>query len=403
MNCACNLTLAGRVFRIIVYFAYFYVFNLLFIYADPPMATTIDGKSFSGAIESIDAKGVDFVQSSGVKRQLPIGELVVWGYCREPKRPPIIVFADGGFLSADLVTSEKERVWADTEIFGAIKIPLDSLSGMVFRLPGSQKERDALFDRIVGSDADTDRLVLDNADELAGFVEKIGEDAVMLKTNSGQRSVEIGQVAAIIFNPSLRSKTSAVGGKTLLGFSDGGLILASGVRMEAANLQFSAYGESLKTASKNLVYFQPLSGRAVYLSDLKPGEYHFVPYLDIDWPYCLDRTVTCGRLRAGGACYVKGIGMHSAAQLSYALDRPYKSFQAELAVDDSTDGGGSVRFCVYANGKEKFTSGIIRGGMKPTPIDIDISGVTELSLIIDYADRADVLDHADWLNARLIK
>ena len=95
--------------------------------------------------------------------------------------------------------------------------------------------------------------------------------------------------------------------------------------------------------------------------------------------------------------------MHSAARLTYNLDQPYKSFQAELAVDDSASGGGSVRFRVFVDGQEKFTSETIRGGMKPMPINVDLPGAKQLDLVVDYADRADVLDRADWLNARLIK
>ena len=30
-------------------------------------------------------------------------------------------------------------------------------------------------------------------------------------------------------------------------------------------------------------------------------------------------------------------------------------------------------------------------------------GATRIELVVDYADQADVLDHADWLNARLVK
>jgi hypothetical protein len=99
---------------------------------------------------------------------------------------------------------------------------------------------------------------------------------------------------------------------------------------------------------------------------------------------------------------MKGIGMHSAARLAYNLDQPYKRFQAELAMDDSA-GGGSVRFRVFVDGQEKFTGETIRGGMKPAPISVDLSGAKQLDLVVDYADRADVLDHADWLSARLIK
>ncbi len=95
--------------------------------------------------------------------------------------------------------------------------------------------------------------------------------------------------------------------------------------------------------------------------------------------------------------------MHSSSRLTYDLDQPYKQFQAELAIDDATNGGGSVRFRVLVDGREKYTSETIRGNTKPVPITVDLTGAKRLELIVDYADRADVLDHADWINARLIK
>jgi hypothetical protein len=78
-----------------------------------------------------------------------------------------------------------------------------------------------------------------------------------------------------------------------------------------------------------------------------------------------------------------------------------KRFQADLGIDDSTNGQGSVQFRVLVDGEEKFVSPIVRGGKPPVPVSIDITGAKTLELVVDYADRADVLDHADWLNARL--
>ena len=77
-------------------------------------------------------------------------------------------------------------------------------------------------------------------------------------------------------------------------------------------------------------------------------------------------------------------------------------FCADLGIDDSTAGQGSVQFHVLVDGQEKFTSKTIRGGDAPVPVSIDLTGVKRLELLVDYADRGDVLDHADWLNARLI-
>ena len=107
-------------------------------------------------------------------------------------------------------------------------------------------------------------------------------------------------------------------------------------------------------------------------------------------------------LRAGGKCYLKGLGVHSAARLTYLMEKPYRRFQAELAIDDSTQGRGSVQFRVLLDEREKLRTEIIRGHTPPLPVSIDLAGVKKLELIVDYADRADELDHADWLAARLV-
>jgi endo-alpha-N-acetylgalactosaminidase len=78
-------------------------------------------------------------------------------------------------------------------------------------------------------------------------------------------------------------------------------------------------------------------------------------------------------------------------------------FEADVGIDDSTGGRGSVQFRVLVDGKEKFTSPIVRGGDSPLPVSVDVTGAEKLELVVDYADRGDVLDHADWLNARLVQ
>ena len=48
-------------------------------------------------------------------------------------------------------------------------------------------------------------------------------------------------------------------------------------------------------------------------------------------------------------------------------------------------------------------SEVVRGGQPPVPISVDLDGVKRISLLVDFADRGDELDHADWLDARLAR
>ena len=41
--------------------------------------------------------------------------------------------------------------------------------------------------------------------------------------------------------------------------------------------------------------------------------------------------------------------------------------------------------------------------MPPQAVSIDLAGAKQLDLVVDYGEAGDVMDHADWLNARLVK
>jgi len=99
--------------------------------------------------------------------------------------------------------------------------------------------------------------------------------------------------------------------------------------------------------------------------------------------------------------------MHSAARVTYQLPDSFRTFQAELAIDDHAGKQGSVIFRLLTSDGgdwiEQHVSPVVRGGDRPRAVSVDIRGAKALSLAVEFADRADVLDHANWLNARLIK
>jgi hypothetical protein len=387
--------------------------------AAPPLAVPIDGKPFPAELTAIGNDGMLLFTVADKLQKTAIPDLVAWGAPVEPRRGPVVVLADGGLLAADVLAADKDRLDADSETFGRLKLPLEFLAGVIFRLPGAVGERDQLLDRLASAAGDSDRLLLDNGDELSGTLDGIDEASAKLQTETGPANVNLGRISAVIFNPQLKGKRDEKSPRMWLGFRDGSRLLAkartvatpppivdkNGTAVAEARvedrLQCLVLGQTWTTARTNLVFLQPLAGRALYLSQLKPTDYRHVPYLGVAWPYKIDHNVQGGLLRAGGRLYLAGIGMHSAARLSYELPPDVKRFQAEAAIDDAAV-EGSVRFRVFVDGKEKFASPPVRGGMPALPIDVDIDGGKRLDLVVDFADRADVQDYADWLDSRLI-
>ena len=79
-------------------------------------------------------------------------------------------------------------------------------------------------------------------------------------------------------------------------------------------------------------------------------------------------------------------------------------FQATAAIDDYSQGKGSVRFALEADGARLWESDLVTGSSRPLAVGpIDVSGKRQITLVVDYGELADVDDWADWCDAVVIR
>jgi hypothetical protein len=377
------------------------------VYGEPRETLLSQGEPFLAELDGIAADMQISLQADGRRRTVPAPEFVAWGHCSELPSRPFVVMADGGVLVADVRSAQQGSLSAESFLFSATdgppSFPLEQIAGVVFQT-SDRDARDRLVNRILEDRGASDRVILANGDELTGSIRELGEAIITFEADAGKLDLEIHRVRALIFNPHLRNRHERRDLHFVAGFADGSRLIADRLIVDENSVQITVAGELMWTTSRdNLVCLESRGGRFVYLSDLPVAGYRHIPYLDLAWLYRLDRNVQGGMFRAGGHLYLKGIGMHSASRISYALTEPFQHFQVELAIDDHTRGQGSVRFRVYADGKEKYSSPIIRGGQPPLPISVDVTGAKRLDLLVDFADRADEMDRANWLRARLVR
>jgi hypothetical protein len=200
---------------------------------------------------------------------------------------------------------------------------------------------------------------------------------------------------------------------------DGSLVRAAhiSVKGDILSLPLLAGGELKTTLSgrddpnerfwSEITWLQSSSPRLTWLSDLAPLGYKQIPFLSVERGYGSDRSVLGTRLRVDDAVFPKGIGMPSASRLAYDV-AGYRRFEAAAAIDRAAKLRGSVSFKVLLQSpagqwQPAYESPILRGGDKPVPISIDLKGASRLALIVDFADRADECDYANWLMARLVR
>ncbi len=177
-------------------------------FAAPP-AVAADGSRFRADLIGADAQWRLTFSIDGRRKTVAAADLVRWGELPEQGRAGGVVLADGSLLAADIVSADKDALAIDSDLFGVKKLPLESLAGVVFHPPADRLARDKLFDRLAGAEGQSDRLLLDNGDELAGLIEGIDNNTLRLKTDVGSVDVKTDRATALIFDPSLKRKPRA--------------------------------------------------------------------------------------------------------------------------------------------------------------------------------------------------
>jgi NPCBM/NEW2 domain len=401
--------------------------------AAPQEVVPVGGPSFRGELVSIDSRGrVTFRVNDGKEmdasvRTLLLDELVRWGNPVAPRAQAIVVLADGGRIvaAADWTGGATVKLAAGevvilSDIWGEVRLARGLVGGIVFAQQRRASEREKLLEKIRGEPSQTevtDAVMLTNGDRLTGKLTELDRGAVAIETRAGVVKAPLSRVEAIscggrsVKAPDelAASPSYKAAGKFVIGVRDGSLVYTNTLRADGKGAEIElASGVKLKGGSEDdIVAIQQLDGLVIYLSDLAGADYRGVPYLSVNWPITRDRNVLAEPIVVRAKRYLKGIGMHSAGRLTYRLDRDYQRFEAEVAIDDSAKGRGSVTFGVYVlrDGKwsEAFKSGIIRGGEEPQAISVDLRGEKGITLTVDFADRGDELDHAVWLDARLVR
>jgi sRNA-binding regulator protein Hfq len=408
--------------------------NVLRVGAAPQEVVPVKEAVFLGELGSIDADGrvtfrvADGKEKDGGARTLPLGALVRWGNPVVPRAQTIVVLADGGRIvtAADWAGGATVKL-ADgdvvvvSDMWDEVRLARGLVSGIVFAQQRRAEDREKLIERVRGEPSPAeaaDAVLLTNGDRLTGKLTELDRGSLAIETRGGLAKAPLSRVEAVMFggdrqhdkvgatSPSLLSKRR---GKFVVGMRDGALVYANTIRADEKGAEIElANGVKLKgSTADDIVAIQSLDGPVVYLSDLEGADYRGVPYLSVKWPFTRDRNVLGEPIAVRGKRYSKGIGMHSAARLTYHLDGDYRRFDSAIAVDDSAKRRGSVTFGVYTlrNGKwgEAFKSGIVRGGDDAQTFSVDLSGAKGLTLTVDFADRGDELDHAVWLDARLVR
>jgi hypothetical protein len=294
--------------------------------------------------------------------------------------PPAVLvhLEDGGELSGQLEELGSETLRLKTTTDALLDIPLLRVRGLWFESAAAGKAQASFTDRLKAPAAEDTAFVRaadQSVAEIAGEAQQISEQKLRFAYQGETRPINVARLVGLVFaaHPPAAAQdrpyqiVKLASGDRISGTWTG---LADGVL--DVQLPWDAK-LSLPVAAVSAVEFR--NGKLAYLSDIEPAAVEEVAYFNRTMPYRRDRSLAGETLKLKGTEYRKGLAVHSRTVLSYAIDRKYAKFKAVVGFDDSV----------------------------PKPLEIDVTGVSQLALEIDFGEDENICDRVIWAGARLYR
>lgn len=264
-----------------------------------------------------------------------------------------------------------------------------------------------------------DRAYVHSGDSYSGIVLALDDEGLEIETE-GDRLRRVGWNDLAVLHLQNDDVPEADGVVVEIETVEGAqLVAAADVALEGAHVVFSLRSlpdRRLRIPATSLFALGTRGGAFDYASDL-PFESEFTPYYGADEessPHLArwyrtrrNRRPSGCPLRLDGTIYRHGFAVHARARVTIATGGRYTSFASLFGVDDEAaevDAGGIVDARVLGDGEVLWQKKDVRAGAPPVRVGpLDVAGVEELVLEVDFGAEQHVRDRATWADPVLVR
>lgn len=387
---------------------------LLAAAAPPVEVTRLSGDQQSGTLLKLTAKELALQPDSGPAVTIPTADLLEVRRAAEPAAPtdsdvPVvrIGLVDGSQLQVTNLATMAKSLSGKHPLLGDVTLPLAAVRSVRFSAPSAKF--DPLWSQLLEKGSKSDLVVLQKAevlDHLDGVVGAIDDAAIKFLLDGDEISVKREKAFGLIY--ARKPASAKLVGRAIL--SNGDFLALKTVAAENDQWQLeSAAGPSWKIDAAAISAVDFSLGKVVFLSTLEPRSVKYEDYGggdkdDFFWKFQKDRSLEGKPLRLGQKTYTRGLAIHSKTELRYRLGGEYRRLQALLGIDDEITNTrwGTVVFRILGDRKELY-AGEFRPRQPPIPLDLDVTGVVDLDLLVDWGPDIDIGDRLHLADARLVK
>ncbi len=249
-----------------------------------------------------------------------------------------------------------------------------------------------------------DIVALTNGDVLRGQLVAMSTKSLTLKTGLGLVELELARVATLSMNPELASIPKKTENYVLLYCRDDTVMTATKLHLQEPQLITATILEesTLQLHFEEVNRIDCYNARFVSLMDLPLLKATGVTYFGTEFTPKKNRNLSNKRLVCDTHPFVRGWGVSSGSDLTFAVPPGFHGLITQVGLDASMRGKGSMVASIELEGKSVYEKEINNSVVvNMSPIDLSISQT--FTLKIDYGKAADIHDLTNWCDPVLIR
>jgi hypothetical protein len=389
--------------------------------------STLNGEQHSGQLVSLSNETLK-VTVEGKERSLPVANLLELHFAGAKgddgaaDKAASIRLTDGSQISCSEMTTSAKKVACVALFVGRFEVSPSAVAALRFAPADRRVEAD--WQELLQRTLKRDLLVIRKGDVLDyqdGIVGDIDDKIVKFSLEGEEIPIKREKVFGVIYARRPASKKQPlcrldIGKRDELFVSriewsgeKGSAVLVAGATVEFKTDALRAVDYSL--------------GKVQYLSQMEPRSFKFTPariHGITPFPapegqeYRRDRSLNGPDvpLRIGRQTFARGLALHSQTKMSYRIGQDFRRFQAVIGIDAGVASNGNadahfVHLVISGDGRTLLETDV-RARDPARPIDLDVTGVRDLEIFVDFGgDDLDpevaACDYLDLADAKVVK
>ena len=385
--------------------------------AEPPrvaVESLDDGTLIGGLVSLTDGRLL--LDTAEGEREVPLARVLFVSPEQAPPAPAAVVavwakLVDGSTLLGTAYLVEDNRARFTALDGGQTMLPTESIAHV--RLRDQTPDISAQWEQILAAEADGDLIVIrknEAVDYLSGRLGDVTSENVEFTLEGETTPVRRARVDGLVYFHAQPPKlTDAV---CRVALSGGGEWFARELMVSEGRLKLETpAGVSVDVPWEQVAQLDFSLGKVAYLSDLPTQSEEWTPYFgvggDADRAARLfgprrDQALFGQPLILEGTTYRKGLALHSRSQMVWRLPSKFSNLEMQVGLAERGGRRDTVRLTIEADGRVLFDE-TIAAGEAARGLRLDLSGARQLTILADYGDGSDVLDHLLLCDAKVVK